>query len=87
MYHAIAGALLVAISQLIALPPRVATAAKFDHSQVVYSSTEEYLPPLDTRKKATAQAKKADPGLAPQPIISVPPEADNRSQTIVPRRT
>jgi protein TonB len=83
MYHAIAGALLVAISQLIALPPRVVTVAKFDHSQVVYSSTEEYLPPLDTRKKAPAQAKKADPGLAPQPIISVPPEADNRSQTIV----
>src|SRR5215469_3113602 len=83
LYHAVAGALLVAVSQLIALPPRVVTAAKFDHSQVVYSSAKEYLPPLDTRQKATAQAKKADPGLAPQPIISVPPEADNRSQTIV----
>src|SRR5215472_1445682 len=30
LYHAVAGALLIAISQLIALPPRVVTAAKFE---------------------------------------------------------
>jgi TonB family protein len=83
MYHATACALLIAISHLIGLPPRVVTAAKFDHSQVIYYSTEEYLPPLDTRQKAAAPPNKADPELAPQPIISVPPEADNRSQTIV----
>jgi TonB family protein len=83
MGHAIACALLIAISRLTGLPPRVVTAAKFDHSQLMYYSAEEYLPPLDTRQKAAAQPKKADPELAPQPIISLPPEADNRSQTIV----
>jgi TonB family protein len=83
VYHALAGALLIAISHLIGLPPRVITAAKFDHSQVVYYSAEEYLPPLDTRQKATAQPRKADPELAPQSIISLPPQADNRLQTIV----
>ena len=83
LYHAMACALLIAISHLIGLPPRVVTAAKFEHSQVMYYRAEEYLPPLDTRQKAAAQPQKADPELAPQPIISLPAEADNRSQTIV----
>jgi TonB family protein len=55
----------------------------FDHSQVLYYQSSEYLPPLDTRKAHATLARKADPVLARQPIISVPPEADNRSQTIV----
>jgi TonB family protein len=83
LYHGLACALLIAISHLIVLPPRVVTAAKFDHSQVLYYAAEEYLPPLDTRQKAAAPPRKADPELAPQPIIAVPPQADNRSQTIV----
>ena len=41
------------------------------------------LPPLDTRSSNAAQPQKADPEFSRQPIISVPPEADNHSQTIV----
>ncbi len=58
--------------------------ATFNHAQVIYYQPEEYLPPLDTRdSQPTQDPQKADPEFAPQPVISVPPEADNRSQTIV----
>ena len=55
----------------------------FDHSQVIYYQASEYLPPLDTRSARPAQPAKADPEFSRQPIISLPPEADNHSQTIV----
>ncbi len=60
----------------------------FEHTQVIYYPAAEYLPPLDTRsaqapRLAKADPAVADPAFAPQPIISVPPEADNGSQTIV----
>ena len=38
---------------------------------------------LDTGHAHVAQPQKGEPAYAPQPIISVPPETDNRSQTIV----
>jgi TonB family protein len=50
---------------------------------VVYYSPSEYLPPLDTRRSNSIQERKADPEFSAQPIISVPPEADNHLQTIV----
>ena len=58
----------------------------FDRSSLITYSPEEYLPPLDTGAAAAAepaQAPPADPAFAKQPILSVPREADNRSQTIV----
>ena len=83
VYHGLSGAALIALTNLFAMQPRVVATATFDHSQVVYYTPSEYLPPLDTRNASAGQPKKEDPELAPQPIISVPPEADNRSQTIV----
>jgi len=50
---------------------------------VVYFSPDDYLPPLDTGDIKPAKTQKGDPVYAKQPIISVPPEADNRYQTIV----
>jgi TonB family protein len=82
-YHLIALGLLMGVSRLLALQPRVAAQPVFDHSQVVYYQPSEYLPPLDTRSDSAAPAKKADPVFSRQPIISVPREADNHSQTIV----
>jgi TonB family protein len=78
-------ALIVAFTRFFALQPRVVAAAApvFDHSQVVYYQASEYLPPLDTRAADPAPPKAPDPEFSRQPIISVPPEADNRSQTIV----
>jgi TonB family protein len=55
----------------------------FNKEDVIYYAPSEYLPPLDTGNTHAAKAGKGDPVYAPQPIISVPPEADNRSQTIV----
>jgi TonB family protein len=55
----------------------------FDRSSVITYSPEEYLPPLDTGTPQDSQQAKGDPQYSKQPIISVPRESDNRSQTIV----
>ncbi len=83
LYHVIAGALLVGLTHLFMLQPRVVTTSTFDRSQLVYYRASEYLPSIDTREASDTQPTKADPEFARQPIISVPPQADNRSQTIV----
>ena len=81
--HLIACGLLIGLSRLIALQPQVVAKPAFDHDDVIYYHAEEYLPPLDTRTARESQPSKADPEYSRQPIISVPAEADNRSQTIV----
>jgi TonB family protein len=82
-YHLIALILIWAGSRFLALQPHVTIQPAFNHADVVYYAPSEYLPPLDTRRQTSAHAQKADPELSAQPIISVPPEADNHSQTIV----
>ncbi len=81
-YHVLAMALLIAFTRFFALQPRVIARPTFDRAQVIYYEPSEYLPALDTRSETAAEPAKADPEFSPQPIISVPPEADNRSQTI-----
>jgi TonB family protein len=83
VYHAVAFALLIGLTRFFALQPQVVAIPTFDHSQVIYYQPSEYLPPLDTRTESSEQMQKADPEFSRQPIISLPPEADNRSQTIV----
>ena len=83
VYHIIAIALLIGLSRLFALHPAAVARPTFDHNQVVYYQPSEYLPPIDTRTDKSEEHSKADPEFSPQPIIAVPPEADNRSQTIV----
>lgn len=61
----------------------VVTPVAFHVSDVVYYQASEYLPPLDTGGAEPKLTAKADPAYSPQPIISVPPDADNRRQTIV----
>ena len=63
--------------------PEVIVKPAFNRDEVVYYAPSEYLPPLDTGGTRKALRQKGEPAYAPQPIISVPPEADNRSQTIV----
>jgi TonB family protein len=82
-YHLIACAIIIALTRFLALQPRVVPQPKFDHNQVIYYEPSEYLRPIDTRTQPDAKPAKADPEFARQPIISLPPEADNRSQTIV----
>jgi TonB family protein len=82
-YHLVAFGLLVGFTRFFALQPQVEAKPTFDHAQVIYYQPSEYLPPIDTRSAPAAQPRKADPEFSRQPIISLPPEVDNRSQTVV----
>jgi len=83
-YHILALVVIWAASRFLALQPHALPQPTFTHADVVYYTPTEYLPPLDTRRRpASTRTQKADPELSTQPIISVPREADNRSQTIV----
>ena len=86
LLHAAAVALIWTLSLSWIRQQKILVHAAFDPSSLVTYTPEEYLPPLDTGaseapKEQTAQ--KGDPVYAKQPILSVPREADNRSQTIV----
>jgi TonB family protein len=82
-YHALALAALVSFSRFSLLHPLPQPRPAFDHTQVISYEPVEYLPPVDTRRPGAARPRNADPELSRQPIISLPPEADNRFQTIV----
>jgi TonB family protein len=82
-YHVVAFGLLVGLTRFFALQPQVVARPTFDHAQVIYYQPSESLPPIDTRSAQAEQPRQADPEFSRQPIITVPPEADNRSQTIV----
>ncbi len=82
-YHALALAALVSFSRLSLLHPLPQPRTAFDHTQVISYEPVEYLPPVDTRRPEATRPRIADPELSRQPIISLPPEADNRFQTIV----
>lgn len=82
-YHILALIVILTGSRWLALQPHSVPLEALNHPEVVFYSASEYLPPLDTRQSAAQHARKADPELSSQPIISVPPEADNHSQTIV----
>jgi TonB family protein len=82
-YHVL---VLVAIcegSQFLALQPHAVPQLPFTHPDVVYYTPSEYVQPIDTRRPDSVLPKNAHPEYSAQPVISVPPEADNRSQTIV----
>lgn len=81
--HVLALALILAGSRFLALQPHAIPQTPLTHADVVYYTPSEYLPPLDTRRSDPAPTHQADPEYSAQPVISVPPEASNRSQTIV----
>jgi TonB family protein len=83
LLHAAAVALIWTISVAWIRQQNILAHTAFDRSSLVTYSPEEYLPPLDTGASEAPQTQKGDPAYAKQPILSVPPEADNRSQTIV----
>jgi len=83
LLHAATVALLYTISLAWIRQQHILDRAAFDRSSLVTYSPDEYLPPLDTGATDVAKVETGDPVYAKQPILSVPPEADNRSQTIV----
>ena len=62
--------------------PQIVDPAVFHSSDVIYYEADD-LPPLDTGATEVPSPQKGEPEHAAQTIISVPPEADNRRQTIV----
>jgi TonB family protein len=83
LLHALAFALVWTASRFPLMQPQAVPQPKFTHDDVIYYTPAEYLPPIDTRPPQAAAAQNADPEYSAQPIISLPPEADNRSQTVV----
>lgn len=81
--HVAAITVMLLLVQFWPRSPEVIVKPAFNRDEVVYYAPSEYLPPLDTGGMRKALRQKGEPAHAPQPIISVPPEADNRSQTIV----
>ena len=81
--HLLAGVLLVVLTHIFSLQPRVVPPRPFDRSAVIYYPAAEELPHLDTRDESVARPTHADPEFSKQPIISVPAESDNRTQTVV----
>ena len=83
LWHAFVIAALWSFSQFWAVKLDVSPRAAFNRPEVLYFSPSEYLPPIDTGSAPARIPQKGQPELARQPIISVPPEADNRTQTII----
>jgi len=81
--HTTAVALIWTISLAWLRQQKILEHPAFDRSSLVTYTAEQYLPPLDTGATKPPKAQKGDPAYAKQPILSVPPEADNRAQTIV----
>jgi TonB family protein len=81
--HVLVIAALWASSLLFPQRPHLVQQSVFHSSDVVYYEPAEYVAPLNTGVTSAQLPKKGDPEHAAQPIISVPPEADNRAQTIV----
>lgn len=64
-------------------PPHVLEQSPFRDASVIYFKASEYLPPIDTVKESSIAPQQGAPQPSKQTIISVPPEANNRTQTVV----
>lgn len=83
LLHVAAAALIWAVSLSWIQEQKILDRAVFDPSSLVTYTPQEYLPPLDTGGETAPKEQRGDPAYARQPILSVPREAHNRSQTIV----
>jgi len=83
VFHVLALTMIWIGARFLRLEPQAKSQPTFAHADIVFYTPSEYLPPLDTRRSDSARAREADPEFSTQPIISLPPEADNRSQTVV----
>jgi TonB family protein len=83
LYHVVAFAAVWGYSQLWVRQPHTVSQPIFTREDVIYYDASEYLTPIDTGRAHLQLPQKGEPEYAPQPIISVPPEPDNRAQTIV----
>lgn len=83
LLHAVALGLIWVVSLSWMRQQKILDRDKFDRSSLITYTPQEYLPPLDTGAPTPAKPQKGDPAYAKQPIISVPREANSRSQSVV----
>jgi len=86
--HVLAIACLVSLFSLFQGVEQQRNPALELHDKVVYYSASEFLPPIDTgsepeKPQTIRPPQKADPLPAKQKIISLPPNHDNREQTVI----
>jgi TonB family protein len=74
---------MLAVARFWPQPAHVLSRSTFNSNDVISYSPSEYLPPLDTGAEHPRSTQRGDPAYAAQPIISVPREADNHTQTVV----
>jgi len=80
--HLLALAVLVTTGRLWPSAGRSYDRASLDARDVIYFSPSEYLTALDSGSDSCSPSR-GQPIFAPQPILSVPANPDNRTQTIV----
>jgi TonB family protein len=80
--HLLAIAVLFATGRFWSVTDRVYERASLGQRDVIYFSPSDYLPALDSGAD-TSLPSRGEPVPAPQPILSVPANPDNRTQTIV----
>jgi TonB family protein len=83
LLHVSVVAAMLTVTRIWPQPVQVATPATFDSHDVISFSPEEELPPLDTGGQPIQTAQHGNPAYSAQSIMSVPPEAQSRKQTIV----
>ncbi len=81
--HVVVIAVVLTLVRLYPDRPAIVDHPDIAHNEVIYYSPAEYLAQLDTGSAPAEKSERGDPEFAPQPIISVPPQADNHVQTIV----
>jgi TonB family protein len=83
LLHTLALGLIWAVSISWLRQQKILDRAAFDRSSIITYTPQEYLPPLDTGAAEPAKPQTGDPAYAKQSILSVPQEANSRSQTVV----
>jgi TonB family protein len=82
LFHVLALVLMVGISTL-SLARRNAPATTTPDRTITYYDISEYLPALSSGSAPAKEAKKGQPEHSKQPIIALPPNPDNSTQTVV----
>ena len=80
--HLLTALIVYVITFAFIYQPQV-TQEKKPGDKLTYYDVSEYLPPINGGSAPAPKAEKGDPEYAKQPIVSLPPKPDNRTQTIV----
>jgi TonB family protein len=75
--------LILGVARFWQQQPNIVDRPVFHTADIVHYTPSDYLPPINTGLQHKQVQQRGEPEFASQTIISVPPEADNKTQTIV----